>query len=607
MLLAPLKVAAAGIERANTGEQTGSVSLFSRIRSQQGVAVAGVTLLGYGIMVLAGVLGWVIPFVVAALIATAGEFALANRFAATAVLLEKAGIEPVWRWLVRDLSVVLLIVSTVRPGVAATIGIMLLPAALWAVAVGTTALNRVVEGRAATPAFTRNIDFGAVRRVPIPPAWAERVLGLRMPVLNFLLPPAAVAAALVDRITPVLVTGLVTLAIGLVAGAVLAFTLLRGRGRTPGVLPAVNDWLARERPEVALYFAGPGKDVYQANMWLAPVEAAGRRAVVLLRAEDAFEALADTRLPVICVPAGVDFMNLDFSPVRVALYAANVGANIHMIREPGVRHVFVGHGDSDKQASVNPYSKVYDEVWVAGRAGRERYAQAGVGVLDQDIVEVGRPQLSGVPTFGSGPTDRRFTVLYAPTWEGWLDDDPHHTSLVAMGERIVSGVLAANVRLIYKPHPLTGTRWNKARAANDRIINLIRAAGGEVDVNSLDGDAHLVVTGRVPALFDCFNVTDLLISDVSSVVSDFVQSQRPYVVANPASLPEDEFRSSYPTSRAAYLLSADCGELGKILDLAQAGDDPMTAARRELKEYLLGPDEPSPMDRFRAEIERLCA
>ena len=532
----------------------------------------------------------------------------ANWFAATAALAGEAGIEPVWRWLVRDLSVVLLIVSTVRPGVAATIGIMLLPAALWAVAVGTTALNRVVEGRAATPAFTRNIDFSAVRRVPIPPAWAERVVGLRMPVLNFLLPPAAVAAALVDRITPVLVTGLVTLAIGLVAAAVLAFTLLRGRGRTPGVLPAVHDWLARERPEVALYFAGPGKDVYQANMWLAPVEAAGRRAVVLLRAEDAFEALADTRLPVICVPAGVDFMNLDFSPVRVALYAANVGANIHMIREPGIRHVFVGHGDSDKQASVNPLQQGVRR-GVGGRSRRAGAVRAGRGGRARPGHRRGGPAAvaSGVPTFGSGPTDRRFTVLYAPTWEGWLDDDPHHTSLVAMGERIVSGVLAANVRLIYKPHPLTGTRWNKARAANDRIINLIRAAGGEVDVNSLDGDAHLVVTGRVPALFDCFNVTDLLISDVSSVVSDFVQSQRPYVVANPASLPEDEFRSSYPTSRAAYLLSADCGELGKILDLAQAGDDPMTAARRELKEYLLGPDEPNPMDRFRAEIERLCA
>ncbi|MEV5692495.1 CDP-glycerol glycerophosphotransferase family protein [Micromonospora globbae] len=581
--------------------------MFSRVRSQQGVAAVGATLLGYGVMVLAGVAGWVIPFAVAALVVLAGEIALATRFAETGVLLEKAALGPVWRWLVRDLAVVLLIVSAVRPGVAGTVGALLLPAALWTVAVGTTALHRIVEGRAATPAFTRNIDLGAVRRVPVPPGWADRLAGAQMPLLNFLLLPAAVVAALVDRVSPVVVTGLVTLAAGLVTAAVLTLTFLRGRGRTPGVLPAVEAWMTRERPEVALYFAGPAKDVYQANMWLAPVEAAGRRAVVLLRNEEAFRALADTRLPVICVPAGVDFMNLDFSSLRVALYAANVGANIHLLREPGVTHVFVGHGDSDKQASVNPYSKVYDEVWVAGPAGRERYARADVGVLDQDIVEVGRPQLAGVHTFGSGATDRPFTVLYAPTWEGWLDDDPYHTSLVAMGERIVSGLLGAGVRVIYKPHPLTGTRWNKAKAAHDRIVALIRGAGGVVDATSLDGGAHLVVTGRVPALFDCFNVTDLLVSDVSSVVSDFVQSQRPYAVANPAGLPEDEFRRSFPTARAAYLLSADCGELSKILDVTRAGDDPMTEARRELKAYLLGPDEPNPMERFRAEIDRLCA
>jgi len=329
--------------------------------------------------------------------------------------------------------------------------------------------------------------------------------------------------------------------------------------------------------------------------------------VVLLRAADAFEQLADTRLPVICVPAGVDFMNLDLSSLRVALYAANVGANIHLLREPGVKHVFVGHGDSDKQASVNPYSKVYDEVWVAGPAGRERYARADVGVLDRDIVEVGRPQLAGVHTFGSGAADHRFTVLYAPTWEGWLDDDPYHTSLVLMGERIVSGLLAAgDVRVIYKPHPLTGSRSAKARAVHERIVGRIKAAGGDTDPSSLDGTAHLVVTGRTPGLFDCFNVTDLLVSDVSSVVSDFVQSERPYVVANPAGLSEDEFRRQFPTARAAYLLSADCGELAKILDVTRSGDDPMTGARRELKEYLLGPAGSNPMDRFRDEIGRLC-
>ncbi|MGR6318391.1 CDP-glycerol glycerophosphotransferase family protein [Micromonospora soli] len=581
--------------------------MFSRVRSQQGVATVGVTLLGYGVMILSGVLGWVIPYAVAAAVVIAGELSLATRFTDTGELLRKAGLGLVWRRLLRDLSVVLLTVSAVRPGVGATVAVLLLPAALWTVAVGTTALTRIVNGRAATPAFTRNIDLGAQRAVPVPPAWAQRLAGLRMPLLNVLLVPAAVVAALIDRVTPVVVTGAVTLVAGLVVAAALALTWVRGRGRTSGVLPAVHAWMAREQPEVALYFAGPAKDVYQANMWLAPVEAAGRRAVVLLRAEDAFRELADTRLPVVCVPAGVDFMNLDFSSVKVALYAANVGANIHLLREPGVKHVFVGHGDSDKQASVNPYSKVYDEVWVAGPAGRERYARAGVGVLDRNIVEIGRPQLAGVHTFGSGAADHVFTVLYAPTWEGWLDDDPYHTSLVLMGEQIVAGLLAAGgLRVIYKPHPLTGTRSRKARAVHERIVARIRAAGGQTDADSLDGTAHLVVTGRTPSLFDCFNATDLLVSDVSSVVSDFVQSERPYVVANPAGLPEDEFRRRFPTARAAYLLSADCGELAKVLTVTRAGDDPMTEARRELKEYLLGPAGSNPMDRFRDEVGRLC-
>jgi hypothetical protein len=581
--------------------------LFSRVRSQQGIATVGAVLLAYGIMVLAGAFGWVVPFAVAGLVAIAGEFALATRFAATGELLEKGGLGLVWRQLTRDLSVVLLTVSAVRPGVGGTVVVILLPAALWAVAVGTGALAVLGERRASTPAYTRNIDLGGSGRVPAPPAWARRIEGDRLPLLNLLLVPAAVVAALADRVTPVVVTGLVTLAVGAVTAAVLALSWLRGRGRTPGVLPALDAWLRRERPEVALYFAGPAKDVYQANMWLAPIEAAGHRAVVLLRAEEAFRELADTRLPVACVPAGVDFMNLDLSTIRVALYAANVGANIHLLREPGVKHVFVGHGDSDKQASVNPYSKVYDEVWVAGPAGRERYARAGVGVLDRDIVEIGRPQLAGVHTFGSETADRPFTVLYAPTWEGWLDDDPYHTSVVLMGERIITGLLATGgVRVIYKPHPLTGTRSKKARAAHERIVARIRAAGGDPDATSLDGTAHLVVTGRLPALFDCFNTTDLLISDVSSVVSDFVQSERPYVVANPAGLPEDEFRRTYPTARAAYLLSPDCGELAKVITVTRAGDDPMTEARRELKEYLLGPAGVNPMDRFRAEIDRLC-
>ncbi|GAA2867834.1 hypothetical protein GCM10020220_066520 [Nonomuraea rubra] len=97
---------------------------------------------------------------------------------------------------------------------------------------------------------------------------------------------------------------------------------------------------------------------------------------------------------------------------------------------------------------------VYDEVWVAGPAGRDRYRRAKVGVRDENIHEVGRPQLQGISTEGPGLPYQ--TVLYAPTWEG-LERRPvphladHHGAL-----RIVRALLDHRppLRVIYKPHPL---------------------------------------------------------------------------------------------------------------------------------------------------------
>ncbi|MER5705232.1 CDP-glycerol glycerophosphotransferase family protein [Micromonospora sp. NPDC002296] len=584
--------------------------MFGKLMGPAGTAARGALLLLFYLAMLgAAVFGQAVVFAVVGLVAVLGEYAVARWWTSTDILLEKVGLGLGYRQLARDLSVVLLVAATVDLTAVQLTLVLLLPAVVWMISVFAGALNTMIDRRNPLSALVRNIELGPMRSAPHPPEWASGVAGERLAMVNVLLVPAAVLSAVWDDAAPVLAGGAAAVLSAAVAGGIVAVTWLRGRGtgQSP-LLPAVQRWLDTYRPEVAVYFAGPAKDVYQANMWLAPTEALERPAVVLMRNREAFGELADTRLPVICVPAGVDFMNLELGSVRAALYAANVGANIHMLRDPGMKHVFVGHGDSDKQASVNPYSKVYDEVWVAGLAGRERYARAGVGVLDADIVEVGRPQLAGVHTFGAESVDRPFTVLYAPTWEGWLDDDVYHTSLVLMGERIVKGLLAARpgVRLIYKPHPLTGTRAKEARSVHERVVEAIRAAGGDTDATSLDGTAHLVVTGRTPALFDCFNQTDLLISDISSVVSDFVQSQRPYVVANPSGLPEDDFRRNFPTSRGAYLLSKDCGELEKIVALTRAGDDPMTEARRDLKIYLLGPDEPNSMERFRQEIGRLC-
>src|SRR5206468_9182899 len=64
-----------------------------------------------------------------------------------------------------------------------------------------------------------------------------------------------------------------------------------------------------------------------------------------------------------------------------------------------------------------------------------------------------------------------------PTWEGW-GDDPHHTSLPHVGARLVESLLQAGVRVVYRPHPLTGVRNVAVRRADEAVTALLRAAGG---------------------------------------------------------------------------------------------------------------------------------
>src|SRR5690606_40855837 len=93
---------------------------------------------------------------------------------------------------------------------------------------------------------------------------------------------------------------------------------------------------------------------------------------------------------------------------------------------------------------------------------------------------VGRPQLAPIATWQGPPADRMPTVLYAPTWEGW-DDNPGNTSILLAGENIVRTLVQAEpaVRVLYKPHPFTGTRSARAKAAHQRITALVEKAAAE--------------------------------------------------------------------------------------------------------------------------------
>jgi hypothetical protein len=490
----------------------------------------------------------------------------------------------------------------------------------------------------ALPVETRNVDLTQLR-IPNAP-----LSDLRLPVVFLLL----TGTPNVPLLGVTLAAALALLGLFDIVRCLVRSRHLAQRSQ---ILRRVMDTVLADSPEVVLYHSGPAGTAYQINMWLPVLAELDRRAIVILRQPLHLTELIPTSLPILCIPSGSDVMDLEMPTVKLALYVGNVGDNQHLIRNAAMRHVFVGHGDSDKTGSASRISKIYDEVWVAGPAGRDRYRAADVGVTDDAIVEVGRPQLASVASSGAGGP---FTVLYAPTWEGW-SDDMFVTSLPGMGVEIVTRLLEANVRVLYRPHPLTGTRNAAARAANEKIISLLgkpssqptrEAAAVSARIAALsppfakyadgaqrardsgprpDAVAEIIaaraqlddlfwqqryphasaVVTSTPGLYSCFNQSDLLISDLSSVVSDFAASGKPYVITNLADQPDAAFRAENTAARGAYLLGASrIADLSGILrEVRPDGADPLARARSAARAYLLGPDHPDAVTRFRDAVD----
>ncbi|WP_254885773.1 CDP-glycerol glycerophosphotransferase family protein [Streptomyces sp. NA02950] len=546
------------------------------------------------------------------------------------------------------------------------------------------AIRTLIRRRRRLAVVTRNIDLRRLGISDRPPRRLTEWPGQRMLTYE-LVALLGLTVSLGTEDARWVVAGLALAAGGCLVTVLALVPYLVRAIRMPGpaqVLAEVDAWLIRHRPETVLYFSGSRDSAYQVNMWLETLAALPTPSLVLLRERHLVEELAPTPLPVLCVPSAVHLMNLDLSSVRVALYPANVGKNIHLLRVPTMQHIFLGHGDSDKIASVNPYSKVYDQVWVAGEAGRRRYAEAAVGVRDADIVEVGRPQLDGVRVADGDRAPAPIpTVLYAPTWEGWTDE-PGNTSLTSAGEHLVRQLLESErpVRVLYKPHPFTGSRSPAALAAHERVVALIgaanerRAAGPlaqepedrtaaraeaarelaelnrriaalEARLHRADADEamltrdsaepdpavqaeaeelrqqwhrahwaaappwlHQVVQGPAPTLYQCFDQADLLIGDISSVVSDFIASLKPYALTDTAGLGEAEFRRQFTAARAAYLLDPDASGTDHLLrPLFDPAHDELRTARHELREFLLGPAHPPSVQRFAEAVASAAA
>lgn len=619
------------------------------------LAATAVLLASYFALTVSAILARSYIFAFLLVLSTAIDLVVERRFASVVAVLRRAQFGISHRAFVQVFLFLLLVAITDANREMTRLellGITLLALAVPVVRIGYLGVLTLVTRRTTPPVETRNIPVPDVLRNTGLPPLLTTMPGTRLLLLG--VPPLVVGAIGVARdfFAPFVVLVLLYVLVVSLAALYLLRKLVTGEGmpRRQEIIDAVSKEIRKIGPEVILYFSGTASSLYQVEMWYSTLARMPRKCLILVRGPHAERNLARTDLPILSIPKQTDLMNFPLPDARIALYVANVGNNIHYLREPRVKHVFIGHGDSDKVGSFNPFSKVYDEIWVAGKAGRDRYARARVGVRDEAIREVGRPQLDAIERRRPRPADappwpseeEPLTVLYAPTWEGWTDDG-FQTSVTEMSVDIVRGLMSSKLplRVLYKPHPLIGTRDPKAAAADRRIRAMVASASkgsipasvaAELDaltrrlaspsINdaeeerlrkewnrlfwSANAGRHLVIDGKLPTLFDCFNAADLLITDVSSLISDWLASGKPFVVSNPKAMSDEEFRERFPSSRAAYLLHPGCEELPDILD-AVIGDDPMSSVREAEKLYLLGPDDPPAQERWNAAVEDLIA
>lgn len=274
----------------------------------------------------------------------------------------------------------------------------------------------------------------------------------------------------------------------------------------------VKDILAAQAPDALMYVGRADGGRYQVEKWLDVLTQVHERVLIVVRsaqARDALASLTSGRVSAALLPRQRDLDVLPLDTLRLAYYPGSSSANANMISYRQIAHVYLGHGDSDKEVSTHPSHRMYDRVFVAGDAAMERYRSQAVSMPPGSLVKVGRPGLTLIAG-GVEASARPATVLYAPTWEGY--NSASTLSSLPEAERIVGWLCDAGVRVVFRPHPLSfasaSGRLSIARA--DRRL-------------AADGTHHVGSSStRSERVEESIAASDALVTDVSSMLVEYL-------------------------------------------------------------------------------------
>ncbi|MGP5609127.1 CDP-glycerol glycerophosphotransferase family protein [Arthrobacter rhombi] len=423
-----------------------------------------------------------------------------------------------------------------------------------------------------------------------PPRQETRIVAITAVVTGLVVLAYAFLAIAGAQLALRVIVATIALGLAVAAASRLAMKFHRARRYRPILRRAIENFT----PQYILYMGRRDGGAYQIKQWLPQILAITPRVIIVVRDPEAAKHLAtsiSSEIPIISCRENKDLDDVMPSSVRAVFYVNSVTNNANMVSYRNVKHVYLGHGDSDKEISAHPAHRMYDAIFVAGQAAIDRYATENVNLDPGQAHIIGRPQLQrvNVPEFRSTPQ----TVLYAPTWSGY--NQATSLSSLSIAVPFIADLLARGITVLFRPHPFSrfsSKDQDDIAEIDNLLVDKKLSHLGSEDTASME-------------LLDLFNASDALVTDVSSVLVDYLASHKPAAVLLPAHCRATNGRDSdigtkFPSVQHAYLpTSPDSASWHLFL-----GPDPMRSTRDEAAAYYLGGTSP---DAFREAVLSLPA
>lgn len=306
--------------------------------------------------------------------------------------------------------------------------------------------------------------------------------------------------------------------------------------------------------------------------WINNFINSGFEFLVITRGINSFNAIKNkypnVNLSLITKAYEVEEILEHYKSIKAIFYLGNTANNIHLITFPKIKHIFIGHGDSEKHASMTRAFKVYDEIYVSGDAHIDRFKNADFDTSALKFTKIGRP---GKKIYDGNDSSKIKNIIYIPTWEGH-NEKSNYSSLHIIKDNIAAILNTTQLNLYVKLHPVTGLRLPNYKSIEDSLKAI--------------KNNNLIILDKQQPLSKLTYENTIYICDISSTITESLATQGPIITYLPDEHSIERSRSKIDISEYCYTYQ-DTHQLTKIIEQLLTSNDPLKNARNKALNYFI--------------------